>query len=402
LPWSSKPDIGPVTSKSLAGSCSGREGLLPASGSYAGASRHVFSVLLLSVLLFATALLDSSAALARQTPANPVHFQELADGVFVALQGDARRFNESAATVIIGSRGVAVVDTQADPQAVRATLDEIRRRTELPVRWVINTHWHADHTQGNVLYHQAFGDDVTFVAHETVAADITERAAPDLTARVERVAAQLPAAERALAEGVDEQGAVLDEVAKLRFAQQVERARSWLERNRDARWLPPTLSYSERMTLDLGDRRLELRHHRAHTRGDTVVYLPEERILITGDLLDDLPYLGHGYLQSWIETLNALETMDVALYVPGHGTPYHDDGQLDVVRSYLQALIGAVAAEIAEGRDLAALRERIDLSTHRNALVGSDPVATDFFDATLGEAIERAYNELEGTVDSID
>lgn len=348
------------------------------------------------VALLTPALGDT--LLAAQAPANPVHFEDLADGVFVALQSDARRFNESASTVVIGTRGVLVVDAQADPDAVRTTLAEIRRRTELPVRWVINTHWHADHTQGNWIYREAFGEGVELVAHETVADDIEKRAAPDLEARIERIRAQLPAAEKTLEEGVNDDGTVLDEPTKQRFAEQIERARAWVERNSDVHWVPPTIGYSQTMSLDLGNRSVELRHFRAHTRGDTVVYLPAERILLTGDVLDDLPYVGHGYPSSWIDALEAIAKMEVALYVPGHGAPYRDARHLEDVQAYLRALEDGVRAAIAAGVDRASLAEHVDLGGQREALAKDDPVAADFFDATLEEALQRTYDELTGTL----
>ena len=223
----------------------------------------------------------------------------LAPGVYAARQPNEKRFDDSNVVVIVGSAGVLIVDAPADESFVRRVCAEIRKRTDQPLRYVVNTHWHADHTQGNAVYRREFGDTIEFVGHETLLDDVPDRAEKDLRDRVARLETRIPEAERELETGKDSAGTEITPDERTRQRAAVERARGWLERNRDAEFLVPTRPFSgESTTLSLGDREVVLGHVRAHTRGDAIVYLPNERLLITGDVLDDLPFVGHGTLAS--------------------------------------------------------------------------------------------------------
>ncbi|MDP2320343.1 MAG: MBL fold metallo-hydrolase [Acidobacteriota bacterium] len=126
---------------------------------------------------------------------------------------------------IIGSDGVLVFDTNGTPSAAAAVLAEIRKLTSQPVRYVVNSHWHWDHWYGTEVY-----------------------------------TPELPRLEKALADG-----------------------RFFLEQKKAVRHTLPTLTFSRRLTLHLGDREVQVRHHdRAVTPGDAFLYLPKERIVITG------------------------------------------------------------------------------------------------------------------------
>ena len=111
-------------------------------------------------------------------------FETVTDGIFVALQPHDGRFNDCNVTVIVEERGVTVVDAPSDGDFTRDVIDAIRAHTDRPVVRVINTHWHGDHTQGNALFREAFGDDVDVIGHVSLIEDVPGRAA---TAHAERV-----------------------------------------------------------------------------------------------------------------------------------------------------------------------------------------------------------------------
>jgi len=102
------------------------------------------------------------------TAAPPVHgdgsyeIREVAAGVYAALQPAAGRFNESNSAILVNDRDVVVVDSQSRPALVRELIAEIRKLTDKPVRYVVNTHFHFDHTHGN----QVFGPEVEILAHD--------------------------------------------------------------------------------------------------------------------------------------------------------------------------------------------------------------------------------------------
>ncbi len=345
----------------------------------------------LIVLLFAA---GATAASGEDAPTWT--FEQLADGVYAALQPAAGRFDDSNSVVVVGDDGVLVVDAQSDAEAVRALIRQIGRWTPMPVRLVVNTHWHSDHTQGNQVYREAFGNRVLFIGHASLTEDVPGRAATYVEERVARLDQVLPQAEEQLASGLKQDGEPMTAAEKEQQRAAIERAEKWLLKNRGARFLPPSLTYETRLTLHLGERRLELHHLEGHTRGDTVVFLPREKILLAGDLLDDLPYAGHGYPRQWISSLRTLGELDFETVVPGHGPIYRGRGQLDRVRSFFEALVAQVEATAEDGKSLEETREAVDAATLRQGLAGDDVAAGRFFDAVLGEAVERAYLEARG------
>jgi len=333
-----------------------------------------------------------------QGAAYPWRMEEVADGVFAALQPTETRFEDSNSTVIIGANEVVVVDTQADPDAVRALVAWIASVTEVPVRLVINTHWHGDHTQGNAVYRDVYGEELEIIGHASLVEDIPGRARAFVRERIAYFDAELPAAYDRLEQGVFRDGSPMTDANKREQQAFLARAEGWLTANRDARFVVPNRTYGSRQRLRRAGRTLDLIHFAGHTRGDTVVWLPQDRVAITGDLLDDLPYAGHGYPTSWRAALAALRDLPIEVTVPGHGPVFRDGSKLDAAYGFLDALIEQTAAAAATGRDLESTVAEVSLESWRSRLA-SDDIAALFFDQTLGEAIERAWLEARGELE---
>ncbi len=171
--------------------------------------------------------------------------------------------------MIVGERGVLVVDSSYLPSSAAEDIAQIRRWTDRPVRYLLNTHWHPDHQRGNSAYVDAF-PDVTIVAHRETAKLM---AAYDAANR-ERYPKLLQSMKETLATKPD---------AELRRRSRVAAAcsPSW-----QSRLQLPTLTFDSELSVDLGNRIVEIRHPGVgDTRGDAVAYLPKEQILVTGDIL---------------------------------------------------------------------------------------------------------------------
>jgi cyclase len=330
--------------------------------------------------------------------ATALRFEELAPGIFAALQPDQARFDDSNSLVLIGAQEVVVVDAQADPDGVRQLISWIGEQTAAPVTMVINTHWHGDHTQGNAIYRDAYGEDVEIVGHRSLTEDVPARASEFVDERIAYFDAELPAARERLARGVFRDGSPMSETEQAEQAAVIERAQAWLEANRGARFLPPSRTFGMRQRLRRAGHAIELIHFRAHTRGDTVVWLPDTGIIATGDVLDDLPYVGHGYPLSWRAALQTLREMPITTIVPGHGPVFTGFGQLENVAGFLDAVIETADAAVAAGTSLETTIERADLTAWQNRLA-RDAAGAEFFDQVLGEAIERAWREARGELD---
>jgi len=348
--------------------------------------------------------LAAIAALAIATPgraqegAYPWRMEEVAAGVFAALQPADARFDDSNSTVILGANEVVVVDTQADPAAVKALIAWIGSVTDVPVRLVINTHWHGDHTQGNAIYRDVYGEDLEIIGHASLVQDVPGRAAAFVSERTAYFDAELPAAHERLQAGVFRDGSVMSDADREEQRAVLARAEAWLSANRGARFVAPNRTYGSRQRLRRAGRTIDLVHFTGHTRGDTVVWLPQDGVALTGDLLDDLPYAGHGYPTSWRDALAALRELPIEVTVPGHGAVFRDGRKLDAAYGFLDALITQTAAAVAAGQDLESTVATISLESWRDRLA-SDEVAAQFFDQTLGEAIERAWLEARGEIE---
>jgi glyoxylase-like metal-dependent hydrolase (beta-lactamase superfamily II) len=325
-----------------------------------------------------------------------LEFEKIGDRVYVALQPFEQRFNDCNVIVLVGDDAVLIVDAPANAEHTRDIVEAVRELTDRPVRYVVNTHWHSDHTQGNAVYRERLGEEVIFIGHETLVEDVPARAAGYISNRVGRIEKAIPAAEKQLEDGIKDDGTAMTDEEKQEQAAAIARAKAWLKSNKDVTFLAPDSTYSESLTLHLGGLEVRLKHHRAHTRGDTVIHLPSEGIVITGDMLDALPYVGHGYLREWLTALDAVRALDEDITIPGHGPVFTGTAQLELVRDFIDALVTQTAKALESGSDLAATLEVVDLSTFRTRFANGDAVAERFFDGTLNEAVERAWTELRG------
>lgn len=136
--------------------------------------------------IFAASIIASLAPPA----AAQMEIKQVAPGVYAALQPFANRFNDSNSTIIIGEDSVIVVDSQTTLTATRGVIEQIRKLTDKPVRYVINTHWHGDHVQGNQEYRAAF-PGVQFIAQANTREDMSQRASAELKDQVEKLPAQI-------------------------------------------------------------------------------------------------------------------------------------------------------------------------------------------------------------------
>ena len=289
-------------------------------------------------------------------------FEEIANGVFFAT-GTGAMTTMSNSMIIVNDDHAMLVDTSVTPAAARKLLAEIKVTvTDKPIRYVFNTHFHFDHAHGN----QLFGDDVEIIGHDYVRA---QHLANPLEQRTNRTfsAAIPPQIDR-----------LKTQIAETTNA--TERARLEMDlRVREAHWnaiqetrvKPPNVTYSDTMTLVKGGREVQLHFvGRGHTGGDTMVFLPEDRIVFTGDFFvgspstNGLPYMGDGFVDEWPASLQALKGLDFDLIVPGHGAPFSNRTQIDDLQLYLRDLWSQVSRLRAEGVSAEDATARVDMSKH--------------------------------------
>lgn len=259
--------------------------------------------------IVAAAMLAASAA-----SADPLPVQQVAPGVylFVAPHEEAATGNLGAIGnlgFVVGGDSVAVIDTGGSAAAGERLREAVRTVTDLPVRFVINTHVHPDHIFGNAAFED---DDPDFIGHRNLPRAMAERGGHYLR-RLE-----------------DELGHTSD----------------------GTRLVPPTRTVDATLEIDLGGRVLLMTAHpAAHTDSDLTVLDPMAGVLWTGDLLfvDRIPVVD-GSLKGWLKTIGALHETGAAILIPGHGGPVRAAGPaLDDQKRYLDALLTEIRVLIANG-----------------------------------------------------
>jgi cyclase len=315
----------------------------------------------------------------------------IADGVYVIIHTDATtNWPQGNTTIVIGTRGVLVVDSAYLPSAAVADIAAIQKLTKLPVRYLVNTHWHYDHVLGNAAYRKAF-PSVDIVAHEETRRILAVNAVrymknallPDSPAR--KAIAELKAKkDRTPAETAD---------IAARERELVELA--------PTPWAAPTLAFSDSLTFDLGGREVRVLHlGRGNTPGDTVVHLPKERIVMSGDLVvAPVPYAWNSLPKDWVPTLEALRALDPAILVPGHGPIMRDLVYLRDLIALLRAVNEGVARLAAENLPVDEVRKRLDLAAFRDRMAGTDPGLLELWqDSIMTALVERAFQSARGAL----
>lgn len=346
------------------------------------------------------------AAGAAQMPAyeGPAfEMNRLADGVYAfVFDNPLGPAVDGTALVIINEEDVVVVDAQNTPAATRAVLAGIRKLTSKPVRYVVNTHWHGDHWQGNQVYEDAF-PGVEFIAHVRTRDEIERQAVAmgDTASRqsLPRVLAQF---EDAYAKGTRQDGTPMTAPDSVYMRQAIAVVRWLIPAVGEIRPVVPGLTLADSLVLRRGERTIVIQHlGRGNTQGDLVVWLPRERIVATGDLLvNPGPYSFGSYLGEWIVTLGRIRGLGADVIVPGHGALQRDHEYLDLVVSLLQYTLDGARAAVARGLDLQATRGAIDFTAFRQRFTGGDPARVRAFDAYFVQpAVQRAWLEARGELD---
>jgi cyclase len=332
-------------------------------------------VLLLSLSAFVSVGEESPAPPASVAP-SPVpalsyRLDKVAEGIYCAVASGVPYYMSNS-VVIVGEDGVTVVDSGAGPSEARVLLAAIRTVSDLPVRYLIDTHFHFDHAFGN----EAFAGALV-IGHEATREMLGKDALQKRTAA--GFAAGLPAQiEKARADGEK----ATDPRMRAESSQRVSALEAYQKELAALRVIPPALTFGDHFTLWLGTREIRLLHlGRGHTAGDLVVFLPQERIVCTGDLFNGyIGYMGDAYVDEWPDALERLAALDFETVIPGHGAPFKGKDAIAPVQACLRDLWRQVDAMKREGVPVEQAAARIDLRAHavrfpRFARVGFDPLA---------------------------
>jgi cyclase len=295
---------------------------------------------LLEQAFFRATLARAEAPLART---NAFEIEQVADGVYAAIaRGDA--ITNCNAAIFENANDLLVVDTHSKPSAVAALVAQLRKDvTAKPVRYVVETHFHWDHTQGAHEYKRiAPGAEV--ISSTATRGLISEFGAARLQASLE----SLPGALDKYRQQLDVARSPRE---KAHFEKMIAGTRAYMAEMRDYQPELPSLTFSENLVLYDKAHQLHLAFRgRGHTAGDVVVFCPQKRVLATGDLLHSwLPYIADAYPREWPRTLRTVAGFEFDQVIGGHGGVQHSRQRLDQFAGYIEELTEAVDAGRRKG-----------------------------------------------------
>ena len=353
--------------------------------------------------LIAATLLGLAGAVAAQghTPAaTRFHVERLADGVHAVIRDEPPGLMVDANNlVIINDDDVVVVDANGAPSITRAVIESIRQLTDKPVRTVIFTHAHDDHLRGARAYREAF-PGVEFVASRFTRDYLAGAGADNRVAFLREAPAFASYLRDLTRQGKGLAGGPLGDEERQARETDLALVDLIVAEAPQTATIPPTLIVDERLTLQRGQRVIDIRClGGGHTAGDLIVHLPREGIVATGDLVGHpVPLVGHpqSRLREWADTLRRLAALDAKLLVPGHGPVLRGNDHPRQLAALFDDLTGAIAAARAAGKTFEAARASIDLSTHTQALAGDSPMRRLLFENYVrGPGLEAAWAQAD-------
>jgi len=299
-------------------------------------------------------------------------FEKVIDGVFYATASGTMNVGANSPIILTDDEAL-VIDSEITPAAARALVADLKAITNKPVRYVVDSHYHYDHAHGN----QVFTPIAQVIGHDNTRRRMLTNVLEQYTylSSVQPVPARVDALKQRIAQEADPQ-------QKAALERQVANSLAYLEQIKETKVTPPNLTFDRTMTLFRAGRDIRLLYlGRGHTDTDVVVYLPKERIVCTGDLMESVvSYMGDSFPDEWIATLERLKALDFDTVMPGHGVVFKGKTKIEAFQNYLRDVITQVTALRKQGLSADDAAQKVDVTAYRNEFpsirgVGIDPAA---------------------------
>jgi len=312
--------------------------------------------LMFAVFIVGWLWLDARAQTGGPIVSGAHRFEKVTDGVYYATASGTMTVGSNSPIIITDTEAI-IIDSEITPAAARALVADIKAITDKPVRYVIDSHYHYDHAHGN----QIFAPDVQVIGHENTRKRMLTNVLEQYTylTSVEPVPARVAALRQRIATEADPQ-------QKAALERQVANSLSYLEQVKETKVTPPNLTLDRKMTLFRGGREIQILYvGRGHTDTDVVVFLPKERIVCTGDLMESvISYMGDAYADEWPATLDRLKALDFDTVMPGHGVVFKGKSKIDAFQRYLRDVVKQTNDLRKTGLSADDAAKRIDVTAH--------------------------------------
>ena len=308
-----------------------------------------------SASLLERAALVAARARAQSKEPLPVLFdiERVADGIYAAVARGRALINSNAA-IFENEKDLLIVDAHAAPSAVFSLVAQIRREiTPKPVRYVVATHLHGDHTQGLPGYRQ-IAPSAEIIAGAKTRSLMAELGPARLKAAVDGIPHSIDILNLRLAgsKRADE---------RAYYQEMIDQSRAFLEEMRNVPVELPDVTFDDQMTLHDKAHDLHLSFRgRGHTAGDIVVFCPSKRVIASGDLVHSFfPTIGDGYPRDWPGTLRSIQQLEFQKVTGGHGGVLESSQRAGQMRAYLEELVEIVSRAKRDGVPLERLQQTV-------------------------------------------
>ena len=305
--------------------------------------------------LLEQAMFRATAARAQSTGGLPELFQieKVAEGVYAAIARPQALINCNAA-IFEQEKDLLIVDTHSKPSAVVSLVSQLKREvTQKPVKYIVNSHFHWDHTQGAPTY-KRFAPHADFVSSEVTRKLISENGAQRLKESVETARAALPGYKDKAAQAKTPQ-------ERTHYQQVAADTQSYINEMKNYQPELPNVTFETDLIIHDKAHDLHLAFRgRGHTAGDVVVYCPQKKVISTGDLMHGFaPYILDGFPLSWPITLRSVAMFPFEHLIGGHGAVQHTRERIYQMAGYIEELTELVESGKKARRSVEQIRQSI-------------------------------------------
>ncbi|HYX69972.1 MAG TPA: MBL fold metallo-hydrolase [Terriglobales bacterium] len=298
---------------------------------------------------------------------------------------------------IIGANAILVVDSGEFPALTRRMIADIQRKSNKPVRYLVITHWHSDHNTGNAIYAAEF-PGISIISTTFTRQAMNEYGPKTLEMQQKIYPRAMERYKKALDAGTNFDGTRMTENDKRYTSGVIEVMGELIPQLQGIDYVGPNVTFTDQITVDLGGRDVKIFWPgNANTAGDAVVYVPDQKLLVTGDILVwPTPYATTSYIGSWVNVLDKLLAMDVSTIVPGHGPVMRDKSYMQTVRRLLAELNDQTKQAVAQGLSLEDTKKKVTMQSYKDELTQGIPARVYAWDNYFMTAVDSAWQEQKG------
>jgi glyoxylase-like metal-dependent hydrolase (beta-lactamase superfamily II) len=323
----------------------------------------------------------------------------VAEGVYFAFARPQAVANCNAA-IFVNSADVLVVDAHSKPSAAAGLIAQIKQQiTTKPVRYLVDTHFHWDHSQGNAGYRDAFGQDLKIIASDTTKKLQAQFSQARLRESLDPHGHPFPGQPHIpvlLDAARQELSAAGSPERKAQIAGRIRQLEAFQHEMQNFTPVLPTVTFGK--TYVIKDKAHDLHvefHGRAHTAGDVVVFCPQKRVVATGDMiLGTLPFLGDSFPREWPKTIDSVAKLAFDQVAGGHGAVQHGRQAMTGERNYLEELAVRVEAGKKAGQSLTEIQRNMPVASIRALQADGYGPLVGAMQAAVNTNIEHVFNRL--------